>query len=337
MAKIRSVSDVKSKLLRPALTSHYEVEIAPPSEGDFLTSYLQQNRINWNVSQDKIQLSCSEALLPGSSLATHELNGDHTGVTERHAYRRVYDDRIDLTFYVDVNPVDPYVSIRFFETWIKYISGESIAATGSGSVKDRNYFYRMKYPKEYYGGLKITKFERTGRNNTYTGPNLTYSFVGVFPLSVSSMPVSYDSSQLLKVTVSLSYLRYYIENFDGEPEQPPADRSTPTSALTPQEQAALNGVRLNNNSYYTGDPDPTYINPQFGSGTDFGGIPQWATAGKAFTLSGSSGTGINPNAFSESIQQEANLRSSGTVSGGTVGGVDANTIGNTQNFDNNVA
>lgn len=334
MAKIRSVSDVKAKLLRPALTSHYEVEIYPPSEGNFLTEYLQQNKINWNTSQDKIQLACSEALLPGSSFATHELNGDHTGVTERHVYRRVYDDRIDLTFYVDVDPVDPYVAIRFFEVWMKYITNESIS--GANSIKGRDFYYRVKYPKDYYGGLKITKFERTGDKNVYTGPNLTYSFVGVFPLSVSSMPVSYDSSQLLKVTTSLSYLRYYIEDMQGEAEQPPADRATPVAALSPQDQAALNGLRLNNNSYYTGDLNPTFANPQFGSGTDFGGIPQWATSGKAYTLSGSSGTGLNPASVSESLQREANLRSSGTVSGGTVGGVDANTIGNTINFDSNV-
>ena len=41
------------------------------------------------------------ASLPGSNLATIDVNNDRTGVTEKHVHRRVFDDRIDLTFYVD--------------------------------------------------------------------------------------------------------------------------------------------------------------------------------------------------------------------------------------------
>jgi hypothetical protein len=67
-------------------------------------------------------LMCSEATLPGSNLATFEINDNFHGVTERHAYRRVYDDRIDLTFYVDA---DNYIPIKYFETWMKYVVGES--------------------------------------------------------------------------------------------------------------------------------------------------------------------------------------------------------------------
>ena len=44
---------------------------------------------------------CHEASLPGSSIATNEIKDDFTGVTERHAYRRLYEDRADFTFYVD--------------------------------------------------------------------------------------------------------------------------------------------------------------------------------------------------------------------------------------------
>ena len=64
---------------------------------------------------------CSEAVLPGSQLATTEMNNDFTGVTERHAYRRIYDETIDLTFYVDA---DNYLPIRFFEEWISGIVNE---------------------------------------------------------------------------------------------------------------------------------------------------------------------------------------------------------------------
>jgi pantothenate kinase len=62
---------------------------------------------------------CSEATLPGSNLATFEINDNFHGVTERHAYRRVYDDRIDLTFYVDADEL--VIPIKYFETWMKYV------------------------------------------------------------------------------------------------------------------------------------------------------------------------------------------------------------------------
>ena len=116
MPRIRSVSDVKANLLRPALTSHYEVFIGIPSRDKNgkssrqFVDYLSRNKITWTISQDKIHLSCSEALLPGSSFATHELTGVRTGVTERHIYRRVYDDRIDLTFYIDTGSLGDLTS-----------------------------------------------------------------------------------------------------------------------------------------------------------------------------------------------------------------------------------
>jgi hypothetical protein len=210
MPKVRTVGDIKTNLLHPALTSHFEVTIPKPAK---FTEFLTQNNFPVNsVSLDQLNLLCSETVLPGSNLATLEINSDHTGVTERHAYRRIYDDRIDFTFYVDaVN----YLPIIYFESWIKFIVDESIKEQeerGNTGTKHLNYFYRARYPNDYMceQGLTVTKFERTGRGNSYGGSTLTYEFINAFPISVSSIPVSYDSSSLLKCTVSFSYIRYYI-------------------------------------------------------------------------------------------------------------------------------
>ena len=209
MPKVRTVGDIKTNLLHPALTSHFEVTIPKPAK---FTEFLTQNNFPVNsVSLDQLNLLCSETVLPGSNLATLEINSDHTGVTERHAYRRIYDDRIDFTFYVDaVN----YLPIIYFESWMKFIVDESIEKQNDKNVgsKNFNYFYRARYPKDYMceQGLTVTKFERTGRGNSYGGSTLTYEFINAFPISVSSIPVSYDSSSLLKCTVSFSYIRYYI-------------------------------------------------------------------------------------------------------------------------------
>ena len=208
MPKSRTIGDIKSKLLHPALTSHFEVKIPKPTNAADFDTFLGQNRYPVSLGQDQLNLLCSETILPGSNLATLELNSDHTGVTERHAYRRIYDDRIDFTFYVDA---DNYLPIKYFELWMKYVVNESIG--GYPGIKDSNYFYRMNYPKTYrcQSGLEVTKFERTGKGKSYTGSTLIYNFVDAFPISVSSMPVSYDSSSLLKCSVSFSYIRYYVD------------------------------------------------------------------------------------------------------------------------------
>lgn len=200
----RSVSDIKSKLLRPALTSHFEVQLSFPQA---LRSFI-------GVNQDTINLSCCEASLPGSQLTTLENNNDRTGVTEKHAYRRQFDDRIDLTFYVDAKN---YTAIRFFEGWISFIMNEdqdeNPFSGGGGPTADtppslasRSYNYRVKYPNDYIAdqGLKVIKFERDYQQQ------LTYEFIRSFPLSISSMPVSFDASSLLKVSVSMSYIRYIL-------------------------------------------------------------------------------------------------------------------------------
>jgi len=216
----KSVSEIKSALLRPALTSHFEVEVPFPSA---LRGII-------GTDQGSLNLSCSEASLPGSQLATLELNNDHTGVTEKHAYRRQFDDRIDLTFYVDAGN---YTAIRFFESWISYIMNEDLEEP-ENQIASRSYNYRARYPNEYImdQGLKVTKFERDYRQQ------LTYNFVRAFPLSISSMPVSFDASSLLKVTVSMSYIRYYITELNRK------NTTTQPQVQTPGQQAQFNASNL---------------------------------------------------------------------------------------------
>jgi len=214
---------VKAHLLNPSLSSYFMVTIpdGPSDDGGWKT-FKSKNGIAMGL--EKLHLLCSEATLPGSSLVTHEIRNDRTGVTERHAYRRMFDDRIDFTFMVNAGK-DAYLPIKFFEGWIKYIAGESIASgDGKVGIKDENYAYRMKYPAEYRAqqGLKVVKFERSSS----FGGGLAYNFIGAYPIAVTSMPVSYDTTQVLKSTVSFTYLRYYIEGIDNtsEEDQKPSDK-----------------------------------------------------------------------------------------------------------------
>ncbi len=193
------LSDLKASILNPALTSHFQCWFNPPPKvRNWITEKVGAGLgIVYDGNAEFISLSCAEASLPGSSLATHEINNDHTGVTERHAYRRQYDATTAFTFYVDHD----YDIIYFFENWMSFIVNEQ----SSQGLLSKNYSYRVNFPKTYQTELYINKFERD-----YRGRYLEYRFLNAYPISIDSMPVSYETSQLLKCTVTFNYSRYVI-------------------------------------------------------------------------------------------------------------------------------
>jgi hypothetical protein len=202
--------ELKDKILKPALTSTYIVNIQPPNKPAIeskMKAYGITNTAPFRY--DFLSIPCSEVSLPGSTVATNEIIDDHTGITERHAYRRLYDDRISLTFYVDS---DQYYVIKFFEAWISVVVNEQL--TG---FELPTYNYRVSFPTDYYAdALTVSKFEKNYGSNIPAGNELgnvlQYNFIQAFPISIDSMPLSYDSSQLLKCTVAFSYSRYKISN-----------------------------------------------------------------------------------------------------------------------------
>ena len=247
----KSLDQIKSNLMKPATTSHFDVFIVEPSgASDYSWSQMKKDNGIDGFSQELLHLSCSEASLPGSSFLTHEITNDFVGVTEKHAYRRGFDGTIDLTFYVMTSPSNVesaqaapnrYLPIRFFEAWMKYIAGEK-----KDEVEKETYAYRMRYPKEYYGGLSVIKYERD--YDTF----LSYKFMQVYPTAIASIPVSYDRSDLLKCTVTLSYTRYFITDVAGSGQKDERRETRPefrsqineafNQPLTPQEQALQNAA-----------------------------------------------------------------------------------------------
>jgi hypothetical protein len=148
-----------------------------------------------------------------------------------------------------------YLPIRIFETWIKYIALEQSETEdperGGITARSHEYFYRFQYIDEYQSdGLSVTKFEKSsyGGSKGKSGGILKYDFVKTYPISISSMPVSYDSSSLLKCTVSMTYIRYLL-NKTNDPPNPDPNNSV---VSTPLEQAKWN------------NPPNYLLNPQFG-------------------------------------------------------------------------
>ena len=200
-----TVSKIKSRLLNVAQSSLYRLTLPVPQA---VRSRLSLGSYDY----DNISLMCCEASLPGSSLTTHEVNNDYHGVTEKMAYRRMYDETIGLTFYVDRN----YKVIEMIEGWMDYITG----IDNKGTYKNPYVSYRMAYPSSYKANMFLTKFEKdhftrdfstTMGSTTTSRTVLDYTFVNAFPLSLTAIPVSYDGSEVLKCSASFNFIRYVME------------------------------------------------------------------------------------------------------------------------------
>jgi hypothetical protein len=206
-----SVADLKTKLLGRQLsqTSVYLVQVTTPKTQikQFIEQRIGLGALDTNL-EESINLFCSDTSLPGTTLATHEVTNDYAGVTEKMSYRRIYDDTVDFTFYID----GEYKILTYFDAWMDYITGLGSTWPTSTYTTGQAY-YRMNYPSNYKSKIFITKFEKVYNQSQ---PTLKYEFVDAFPINIVSIPISYESSELLKCTVSFSYTRY-VRTAKNEP------------------------------------------------------------------------------------------------------------------------
>ena len=223
---IPNASPIFSKL---AISSQFKVSLdlvrQTSSGGDLgLFQYLTNcGLFNDTTSTfQKYDFLCSQASLPGATFDVSEEMGSRQGMIERFASRRVY-NQFDLTFYID----DDYNILRLFEEWMNYINPVYNETNGRydgsqssqlSAYRERNTYSRFRYPDNYRRMLSITKFEKdflenpNDRNNTFKNlPLLTYRFIDTFPVDINAVPMSYDGSTILQVTVVFSYLRHTIE------------------------------------------------------------------------------------------------------------------------------
>ena len=186
----------KEALTPLAQSNYYQVSFSSlkPSVTNHLT-FMGIGNVRDFISR-KSGILCSEASLPASAFTTGEVKGDFMGVPQEFAHTRIYTD-IDFTFYIDEN----YTNLRIFEGWMDYISSGANVSQGQ-----KGFYRRVQYPDSYKcDTMYITKFEKNYRRR------LDYQFINAFPKSITSIPVSYGTAEVLKVTVSFNYDRYIMD------------------------------------------------------------------------------------------------------------------------------
>jgi hypothetical protein len=147
--------------------------------------------------QSELGLLCHSAILPATSFGTLEVSGNFQGINEKFAHTRIYPS-VSFSFYETLD----YKTIEFFDDWQRFITVDGDAQSSS------SYFYRMRYPSEYKcDSMYITKFEKSYGKKSFTD-TLSYQFIQCFPTNITSVPVQYGDSDILKISVEFSYDRY---------------------------------------------------------------------------------------------------------------------------------
>ena len=212
-ARIRKfrTEELITKLMHSATTSNYHLSINLPGP---VINYIEQKKkvgIKGTNLKERINLSCIDAKLPGSSFATHDVKSDFMGVSEKMAYRRMYDEQMAVSMIVDPE----YKTLHFFEGWMDYISGKEISERGDNNdYKNFRNGFRMNYP-DGDGGyrqknvIELFKFEK----NVSERQSIKYTMIEGFPISMDAMEISYGPTDLLRLTVNFSFVRYVTEPY----------------------------------------------------------------------------------------------------------------------------
>ncbi len=265
MATPRKISDIRPLFTNLAQTSHYQVIFGGlPLE---LKTYLMTKGVTSRFIAEDAGLLCFNAALPTTQLSTADIHGNYIGITETFAHRRQYQD-ISLEFYVDNN----YRTLKFLEHWMEFIaSGSHNPINGFNTPINQNvdegYFIRMQYPENYKSNkTKIIKFDRDYK------AEIEYTFIGLYPYNIASIPVTYAQSDILKIQASFKIDRYVAgrslsfdifrnidnNNESNEPQKPVSqDRKPPVIYRTGQSLGNESGVRGVN--YTPGNVNPTIL------------------------------------------------------------------------------
>ena len=192
-----TMSDAKLKFGSLSLNNQYQVHFAGFNTS--IVNYLRNNLGILNADDfisREMGIMCFDASLPASALATAEVKDNFMGVPQEFAHTRIYTD-IDFTFYIDEN----YTNLRIFEGWMDYI-----ASGANVGENEKGFYRRVQYPDSYKcDTMYVTKFEKNYRRR------LDYQFINAFPKSITSIPISYGTAEVLKVTVSFNYDRYIMD------------------------------------------------------------------------------------------------------------------------------
>ena len=218
MARISDYVSTIAKSGGMALSTGYAVKFT-------LAADLQKYIDNLDLDIDLYEVFCDEANLPPSQAATAQITGRYLGEgAVSYPHTKMYTD-VSLSWMCDAN-MEPY---KFVQAWWQYIFGEydasgmlhdevqyqpqynnakTLLSTGNPE-KNTNRETRLRYPESYLSTVVIAKAEKGGGSPTDRMAT-AHVLQDAYPYSVDSVPLSFGSSQLVKVTANFYYSKHYV-------------------------------------------------------------------------------------------------------------------------------
>ena len=220
-----------------SLTTGFDVFIDFPSGNTLPQKYYT------NGDEDIVHMMCDEAQLPNVQTATGQISGRYLGEQAvQYPHSRLFTD-VGLGFLCDAK----LVPLKFWTYWYNWMFGDD-------QVKSANELYssinavpllrtrsnRLKYQDDYAANVRIVKTEPNDISSNGRAP-ISYILENAYPYAVDAVPLSYGSSQLTRVNVSLHYSRHTVVYGDKT-----YDESTPAPV-----PIALNFLDEQNNLNFT--------------------------------------------------------------------------------------
>lgn len=207
-----------------AMSNQFEVkfQINSPTLRTSLSKAIRSSASASFSGDGLINILCNEAQLPNVSSLTGQMQGVYLGENQvNYAYGRLFTD-ISLGWLCDVD----MTPLKFLQEWHNYIyspgignnssgqksSGSLVFESGQSNIETankvtRNFPTRVAFPDEYQAIITITKIDM-GRGNDRK--SMTYTLLNAFPHSIDATPLSYGSSQVVNVSASFYYSKYYV-------------------------------------------------------------------------------------------------------------------------------
>ena len=204
-----------------SMSNGYDVQFEISED---LKTYLANYNIENLFSTDPcnsgglVRLLCDEAQLPNTQAATGQLQGRYLGENQvNYPYARFFTD-FSLSWMCDVN----MTPLKFVTGWHNFIfdGGEldngpikNTDATLNGIKGENprmfNRAIRLKYPSEYAATVRITKTDQ-GPLAPNQRAGISYIMEECYPYSIDTVPLSYGTSQLTRVSANFYYKSHSV-------------------------------------------------------------------------------------------------------------------------------
>ena len=204
-----TIDEFMSKIGRQkgmSLTTGFDVFIDFPSGNTLPQKYY------FNGDEDIVHMLCDEAQLPNTQTATGQISGRYLGEQAvQYPHSRLFTD-VGLGFLCDAK----LIPLKFWTHWYNWmftddqvISENELYDSMVANPLPRNRSNRLRYQEQYAANIRIVKTEPNAYASNGRAP-ISYILENAYPYAIDAVPLSYGSSQLTRVNVSLHYSRHTV-------------------------------------------------------------------------------------------------------------------------------